>query len=81
MSLSEGQVLNNRYRITRQIGGTEFGAAYLVLDQNSNTPCLLEEITDASESAHQRFSQQAGKLYQLRHARASTLATTLDQGQ
>ncbi len=51
MSLSEGQVLNNRYRVTSLVGQSEFGAFYLVWDQNSNIPCLVEEIADASEAA------------------------------
>jgi len=67
MSLSEGQVLNNRYRVTSLVGQSEFGAFYLVWDQNSNIPCLVEEIADASEAARLIFSQQAAQTYQLRH--------------
>lgn len=67
MPLSEGQVLNNRYRLTRQVRQSDFGATYLVWDQNSNLPCLLEEIADASEAARQVFAQQAAQMYKLRH--------------
>ena len=67
MSLSEGQVLNNRYRITSLVAQSEFGAFYLAWDQNSNIPCLIEEIADASEAARLIFSQQAAQTYQLRH--------------
>lgn len=68
MSLSEGQVVNNRYRVTKLVAQSEFNALYQVWDQNANIPCLLEEIADPSEAARQMFFQQAAQLYNLRQA-------------
>jgi len=53
MTLSTGQVLNNRYRIVRLLRHGGHGAVYRVWDLNMECPRALKEYLDVSIEAQQ----------------------------
>ena len=67
MPLTPGQILNNRYRIAKQIGQGGFGAVYRAWDLNLNLPCALKENFDASAEATRQFAREANMLAALHH--------------
>jgi serine/threonine protein kinase len=73
-ALREGVILNNRYRIVKQIGRGGFGRAYLAEDtQRYRELCVLKEFAPQVQSneescqAEDLFEREAGILYQLNH--------------
>ena len=56
MSLSQGQTLNSRYRIAKQLGESSFGTFYRAWDIQANAPCILDEIYD-TEAGRQVWAQ------------------------
>jgi serine/threonine protein kinase len=81
-ALRDGVILNNRYRIVRQIGRGGFGRAYLAEDtQRYRELCVLKEFAPQVESdnptdtlrdrelrqAEDLFEREAGILYKLNH--------------
>ncbi len=71
--LSEGTVLNSRYRIVRKIGGGGMGAVYLALDQNlGNIERAVKEMVHSSiEEEQQKKAVEDFK-------RESMILSTLD---
>jgi branched-chain amino acid transport system substrate-binding protein len=67
MPLSQGQVINNRYRIVRLLGQGGFGAVYRAWDVNLNRSCALKENLDASPTAQVQFEREAMLLANLSH--------------
>ena len=72
--LRDGTILNNRYRIIRQIGRGGFGRTYLAEDtQRYREKCVLKEFAPQVESdralrkAEELFEREAGILYKLKH--------------
>jgi serine/threonine-protein kinase len=72
--LRDGTILNDRYRIIRQIGRGGFGRAYLAEDtQRYREKCVLKEFAPQVESdrdlrkAEELFEREAGILYSLKH--------------
>jgi serine/threonine protein kinase len=68
MPLSQGQILQNRYRIVRLIGQGGFGAVYRAWDMAVNRPCALKENLDISAEAQRQFEREATMLANLHHA-------------
>ena len=66
MTLSTGQVLNNRFRIVKLLGQSDSGAVYRAWDLNANGPCALEEMPD-SEAARLLLTSQSPFLLSLQH--------------
>ncbi|MEO0926379.1 MAG: serine/threonine-protein kinase [Cyanobacteria bacterium J06643_13] len=73
-ALRDGVILNNRYRIVKQIGRGGFGRAYLAEDtQRYRELCVLKEFApqidrdDDLRQAEDLFEREAGILYRLRH--------------
>ncbi len=73
-TLQDGVILNNRYRIIKQIGRGGFGRAYLAEDtQRYRELCVLKEFAPQVESdrqlrkAEDLFEREAGILYKLNH--------------
>jgi serine/threonine protein kinase len=73
-ALRDGVILNNRYRIVKQIGRGGFGRAYLAEDtQRYRELCVLKEFAPQAESSEESrhaadlFEREAGILYQLSH--------------
>ena len=74
-ALRDGVILNNRYRIVKQIGRGGFGRAYLAEDtQRYRELCVLKEFAPQVESndeldqAEDLFEREAGILYRLNHS-------------
>ena len=72
--LRDGTILNNRYRIIKQIGRGGFGRAYLAEDTHRYRElCVLKEFAPQVESdrdlrkAEDLFEREAGILYKLHH--------------
>ena len=91
-ALRDGVILNNRYRIVRQIGRGGFGRAYLAEDtQRYRELCVLKELVPqvASENptntlsdrelhqAEDLFEREAGILYKLNHSQVPRFETLL----
>ncbi|MEO1671263.1 MAG: serine/threonine-protein kinase [Cyanobacteria bacterium J06631_2] len=73
-ALRDGVILNNRYRIVKQIGRGGFGRAYLAEDtQRYRELCVLKEFApqvnhnDELRQAEDLFEREAGILYRLNH--------------
>lgn len=72
--LRDGIILNNRYRIVKQVGRGGFGRAYLAEDTHRYRElCVLKEFAPQVESdrelrqAEDLFEREAGILYKLQH--------------
>ena len=73
--LRDGIILNNRYRIVKQIGQGGFGRAYLAEDiHRYRELCVLKEFAPQVESdreldkAEDLFERESGILYKLKHS-------------
>lgn len=89
--LRDGTILNDRYRIIRQIGRGGFGRTYLAEDTHRyREKCVLKEFAPQVESdrdlrkAEELFEREAGILYQLKHEQIpkfeALLRTRVDGG-
>jgi len=67
MPLSQGQILNNRYRIVRLLKQGGFGAVYRAWDINMECPRALKENLDTSLEAQRQFKSEARILGDLNH--------------
>jgi serine/threonine protein kinase len=67
MTLSPGQILNNRYRIVMLLGQGGFGAVYRAWDINMECPRALKENLDTSPEAQRQFKREAQILGTLSH--------------
>jgi serine/threonine protein kinase len=67
MTLSPGQVLNNRYRIVKLLGQGGFGAVYRAWDMNLDFPRALKENLDTSSESQKQFKREAQILTGLTH--------------
>lgn len=68
MSLEQGQVLNNRYRIDALLGKGGFGAVYRGWDTSFDMACAIKENNETSQDAQRQFQREAQLLHTLRHA-------------
>jgi len=67
VSLSEGMVLDNRYRVIRPLGEGGMGAAYLVEDQRLGRQCVAKASTMYDTAHREQFEQEARMLAALSH--------------
>jgi serine/threonine protein kinase len=67
MTLHPGEVVNNRYRILKQLGQGGFGAVYRVEDLSLKTICALKENLEYWDEAQRQFEREAHLLAGLRH--------------
>jgi serine/threonine-protein kinase len=84
MPLTQGQIINNRYRIVKQLGQGGFGAVYRAWDLNLNKGVALKENLDTSEEARRQFAREATVLANLSHPnlpRVTDHFSLPDQGQ
>ena len=69
MQLRNGIVLNDRYRIIRNLGHGGFGALYLADDLNTGGICAVKEnLDDSQEDVMGKFLREASMLYNLSHS-------------
>lgn len=57
--LAPGTILQNRYRIVRQLGQGGTGAVYEALDQRLDTTVVLKETLFADERLSKQFEREA----------------------
>ncbi|MBN2550250.1 MAG: protein kinase [Anaerolineales bacterium] len=84
MSLTTGQIINNRYRIVSLLGQGGMGAVYRAWDLNLKMPIALKENLEASQEAQNQFSHEASILAHLSHPnlpRVMDYFSIPDQGQ
>lgn len=67
MSLVEGTVLDNRYRVIRSLGEGGMGAAYLVEDQRLWRQCVAKASALYDTAHREQFEQEARILAALSH--------------
>jgi eukaryotic-like serine/threonine-protein kinase len=65
--LIPGTVLQNRYRIVRQLGQGGMGAVYEAVDQRLDTVVALKETPFADEKLRRQFEREARLLARLHH--------------
>jgi len=67
MTLEQGQVIKDRYRVAKVLGKDDFGAVYRAWDLKMNSGCVLEEIFDPSGGMGRWFEGRSIQLKKLRH--------------
>jgi formylglycine-generating enzyme required for sulfatase activity len=67
MTLTQGQVLNNRYRIVKLLGQGGYGAVYRAWDLNFELVCAIKENFETTPEAQRQFLREARLLHVLRH--------------
>jgi serine/threonine-protein kinase len=84
LSIVVGQVIDNRYRLIRQIGQGGFGRTYLAEDQKkSHQKCVLKEfapqVTEKQDlqKAKELFEREANVLKKLHHSQIPMFHTSL----
>src|SRR5216683_1910918 len=65
--LLPGAVLQNRYRVVRQLGTGGMGAVYEAIDQRLEATVALKETFSADDRLRRQFEQEARLLAQLHH--------------
>jgi tRNA A-37 threonylcarbamoyl transferase component Bud32 len=65
--LQPGNLLQQRYRITRQIGRGGMGAVYDVIDERLNSRVALKQILRSEPTLRQAFEREARLLANLQH--------------
>jgi basic membrane protein A len=68
MTLQQGDVLNNRYRIVSLIGQGGFGAVYRAWDLRMNGVCVVKENLESTPESTSQFQREAQILFRLRHS-------------
>jgi serine/threonine protein kinase len=65
--LSQGQIVNNRYRVVKALAQGGFGVVYRVWDISLNHTCALKENKESGEEYIAQFQQEAIFLSNLNH--------------
>src|SRR3979409_2007225 len=65
--LSADTVLQERYRIVRQLGRGGMGAVYEAVDERLDTTVALKETFSVDDRLRRQFEQEARLLAQLHH--------------
>lgn len=65
--LAPDAILQNRYRIVRQLGRGGMGAVYEAIDQRLDAVVALKETFSVDDRLRRQFEQEARLLAQLHH--------------
>jgi len=78
--LSSETILQNRYRIIRQLGQGGMGAVYEALDQRLDTTVALKETLFADERLRKQFEREARLLARLHHQALPRVSDHFNEG-
>jgi serine/threonine protein kinase len=74
--LTPETILQDRYRIVRQLGQGGMGAVYEAIDQRLDTTVALKETLFADERLRRQFEREARLLARLHHPHCRASAIT-----
>ena len=78
--LSPDTILQNRYRIVRELGQGGMGAVYEALDQRLDTTVALKETLFADERLRKQFEREARLLARLHHQALPRVSDHFNEG-
>jgi serine/threonine protein kinase len=78
--LTEGTVLQGRYRIIRQLGQGGMGAVYEAIDERLDTTVALKETFFAEEKLRKQFEREARLLARMHHPALPRVSDHFNEG-
>jgi serine/threonine protein kinase len=79
--LSEGMMLQNRYRIVRPLGKGGMGAVYEAVDERLDATVALKETFSVDDRLRRQFEQEARLLAQLNHPALPRVSDYFTEGE
>ena len=79
--LTEGTILQGRYRIVRQLGQGGMGAVYEAVDERLDTTVALKETFFAEEKLRKQFEREARLLARLHHPALPRVSDHFTEGE
>src|SRR3954465_11725073 len=78
--LTEGTILQGRYRIVRQLGQGGMGAVYEAVDERLDTIVALKETFFVDEKLRKQFEREARLLARLHHQALPRVSDHFNEG-
>lgn len=78
--LENGQILQNRYHIEKQIGQGGMGSVYLATDERFNNTVAIKETLFTDDNYRKAFSREARLLNSLKHIALPKVSDTFIEG-
>src|SRR6202171_3647953 len=78
--LAAGAILQNRYRIVRQLGEGGMGAVYEAIDLRLDAVVALKETFSVDDALRRQFEQEARLLAQLHHSALPRVSDYFTEG-
>src|ERR1043166_7733464 len=79
--LTEGTILQGRYRIIRQLGQGGMGAVYEAVDERLDTTVALKETFFAEERLRKQFEREARLLARMHHPALPRVSDHFNEGE